>query len=186
MSKNKPVNYINNKQFYEAMVKYRDSVLEAEREGKPKPRVPNYIGHCIMQIGERLSYKYQFRSYSYREELVYDGIEACIRYIDNFNPDKSTNPFAYFTQVTYNAFINRLNREQEQQYIKARLMKEMRSQTTTKDDITDSDPMNDVITAFERRIASKKARAAEAKARKLAEKSEDLDIEDLDKFKDEE
>lgn len=175
---NKPVNYVNNKDFYEAMVKYRQSVKNAEAAGKQKPRVPEYVGRCILQISERLSLKYQFRRYSYRDELIGDGVTACIRYIDNFDPDRYKNPFAYFTQITFNAFINRLNKEQTHQYVKARMMKESSTDPGLQDEITDSDPMNGVIDAFENRMAARKKRAAESKARKAAETDLDFDFDE--------
>lgn len=164
-------NYVNNKDLYAAMVKYRKAVQAAEASGTPKPRVPEYVGDCISQIGENLAHKYQFRHYSYKEEMIGDGILACIRYIDNFNTEKYDNPFAYFTTIMYNAFINRLNSEQEEQYIKARLMKEAHTDPAQVDEITDSDPVNGVIEAFEARMAARKKRTAESKARKLAEQN---------------
>lgn len=110
--------YVNNKDFYEAMVKYRAECRVAESEGREKPRVPRYVGECIMMICEKLSTKPNFMSYSYRDEMVADGIENCLASVDNFNPEKSINPFAYFTQIAWNAFIRRISKEKKQAYIK--------------------------------------------------------------------
>jgi DNA-directed RNA polymerase specialized sigma24 family protein len=123
-----------------------------------------------MLIGERLATKPNFRKYSYTEEMQGDGNLACIRYIDNFNPEKSQNPFAYFTQIMVHAFVGRLNTEQKQQYVKARLMKDVTEVATElgidnmDSEVTDSDPTNNVIEAFERRMADRKAKAAKNKA----------------------
>jgi len=168
--------YVSNKDLYVAMCDYHKKVKEAKENGTLKPRVPEYIGQCIMLIGKRLSTKPNFGRYSYTEELVGDGVLACIRYIDNFNPEKSTNPFAYFTQIMVHAFVGRLNGEQKQAYDKARLMKDV---TETASDFgvdnmdsesTDSDPVNNVIEAFERRMTDRKAKAAKNKDANSANK----------------
>jgi len=89
-------------------------VHKADAEGVPRPYVPNYIGECIMKIATHLSYKPNFINYTFRDEMILDGIENCITYIDNFDPAKSKNPFAYFTQITYYAFIRRIQKEKKQ------------------------------------------------------------------------
>jgi DNA-directed RNA polymerase specialized sigma24 family protein len=98
-------------------------VLAAKEAGTLKPRVPNYIGECFLKIATHLAYKSNFINYTYREEMVSDGIENCITYIDNFNPEKSKNPFAYFTQITYYAFLRRIAKEKRQQQTKYRYMR---------------------------------------------------------------
>lgn len=114
----KKVHYVNNKTLYEEMVKYRNAVKSAAAEGKSKPQIPRYIGECLLMICNKLSTKPNFMNYSYRDDMVADGIENCIGAIDNFDPDKSTNPFAYFTQIAWNAFIRRIQKEKKQSYIK--------------------------------------------------------------------
>jgi hypothetical protein len=93
--------YVNNKEFLAAMVEYRDSVLAAEEAGDKRPRVPNYIGTCIMKIATHLSHKPNFINYTFREDMINDGIENCLQYIDNFNPDKSNNPLASFKAFAF-------------------------------------------------------------------------------------
>lgn len=117
--------YVDNKEFLAAMIEYRKLVKEAADAGDPKPRVPNYIGECILKIATHLAYKPNFINYSYRDEMVSDGIENCLQYIDNFNPEKSSNPFAYFTQIIYYAFLRRITREKKQAYIKGKMIQEM-------------------------------------------------------------
>ena len=113
--------YVNNKEFLQAMIEYTDSVSLAEQQGKERPRVPNYIGTCIMKIATHLSHKPNFINYTFREDMINDGIENCLQYIDNFNPDKSNNPFAYFTQIIYFAFLRRIEKEKKNLYIKYKL-----------------------------------------------------------------
>ena len=117
--------YVNNKDFLEAIIEMKRKVAEAEEQGLPKPIVSNYIGECILKIATHLSYKPNFINYSYRDDMILDGVENCIQYIDNFNPDKSSNPFAYFTQIIYYAFLRRIAKEKKQSYIKGKLIQDM-------------------------------------------------------------
>lgn len=114
--------YVNNKQLLEEMINYRNKVIAAKEAGTRKPQVTNYIGQCLMLIAQRVAHKPCFSNYSYREEMISDGIENCIMYIDNFDPGKSSNPFAYFTQIIHFAFIRRIQKEKKQQYIKIKNM----------------------------------------------------------------
>jgi hypothetical protein len=117
--------YVNNKDFLAAIIEMKEKVKEAEEKGLPKPIVSNYIGECILKIATHLSYKPNFINYSYRDDMILDGVENCIQYIDNFNPDKSSNPFAYFTQIIYYAFLRRIAKEKKQSYIKGKLIQDM-------------------------------------------------------------
>jgi hypothetical protein len=114
--------YVDNQKFLEALKQRKLLVLEAENQGNEKPQVSNYLGECIYKIANHLSYKANFINYSYRDEMVADGIETSLRYIDNFDPEKSSNPFAYFTQIIYFAFLRRLTKEKKQSYIKNKIL----------------------------------------------------------------
>ena len=103
--------YINNKEFLQAMTEFRKIRIEAEDSGDDRPQVPNYIGECFVKIANHLAYKANFVNYTFRDEMILDGIENCLTYMDNFDPEKSNNPFAYFTQITYYAFIRRIQKE---------------------------------------------------------------------------
>jgi hypothetical protein len=118
LNKKKNPHYVNNKEFLAAMVEFREAVQKAEAEEAKRPVVPNYIAECIMKIATHLSYKPNFVNYSFREEMICDGIENCLQYIDNFNPEKSQNPFAYFTQIVYYAFLRRIQKEKKYLYTK--------------------------------------------------------------------
>ena len=117
--------YVNNADFLAAIVEYRAKCKQAMDEGKDKPIVSNYIGDCIIKIANHLSYKPNFINYSYRDDMILDGVENCIQYIDNFDPSKSNNPFAYFTQIIYYAFLRRIAKEKKQSYIKGKLIQDM-------------------------------------------------------------
>lgn len=114
--------YVNNKQFYEALSEHKKRVLAAAEAGTEKPRIPNYIGECIYHIADRLSRKPNFINYSFRDEMISDGIENSIMYLDNFNPEKYNNPFAYFTQIIKFAFIRRIAKEKRLLVIKQKTL----------------------------------------------------------------
>jgi hypothetical protein len=116
--KDKSRHYVDNKSFYAALVEYRKKRLDAIEAGLPIPRIPEYIGVCIFKIATKLSSKGNFVNYSYKEEMISDGIENCLLYAYNFDPTKSKNPFSYFTQIIYYAFLRRIQKEKKQAYIK--------------------------------------------------------------------
>jgi len=117
--------YINNKEFLEKISAYREKRLEAEACGEPKPQVTNYIGECFVKIANHLAFKSNFVNYTFRDEMILDGIENCLTYMDNFDPAKSKNPFAYFTQITYYAFIRRIQKEKRQMETKFKYIKSL-------------------------------------------------------------
>ena len=110
MAKN---HYINNKDFLAEMVKFRQDLQEAKQLGSRKPQIPRYVAECFMKIAENLSHKPNFLSYTFRDDMVADAIENCVMYVGNFDPAKSSNPFAYFTQITYYAFLRRIQKEKK-------------------------------------------------------------------------
>jgi hypothetical protein len=118
MSEKKPKHYVNNADFLKALIEYKEKCDEANKNDKEEPNIPNYVGECFLKIAEHLSRKPNFISYSFRDEMISDGIENCIMYFRNFDPDKSKNPFAYFTQIIYFAFLRRIMKEKKQLYVK--------------------------------------------------------------------
>tara|TARA_R110000824_G_scaffold49838_27_gene139751 strand:+ start:3953 stop:4480 length:528 start_codon:yes stop_codon:yes gene_type:complete len=118
----KKQHYVDNERFCQEMVKYRDSVLLSKEENSNRPIMPDYIGECFIKIATHLSYKPNFINYTFRDDMISDGIENCIQYVDNFDPSKSKNPFAYFTQIIYYAFLRRIQKEKKQLYIKYKSM----------------------------------------------------------------
>ena len=130
-TKKKSEHYVNNKEFFAAMVEYKKSVNKAQKEKKNKPRVPDYIGGCFLKIANHLSYRPNFINYTFRDDMISDGIENCLQYIHNFNPEKSTNPFAYFTQIIYYAFLRRIQKEKKQTHIKNKMIEKQQYETYT-------------------------------------------------------
>jgi hypothetical protein len=114
--------YIDNKKFYTEILKHKAEVERAKAEGTSIPRIPSYIGECLFKIATRLSLKPNFASYTFREEMISDGLENCVNYFHNFNPEKSDNPFAYFTQIIWYAFIRRIDKEKKHLYIKQKTL----------------------------------------------------------------
>jgi hypothetical protein len=114
--------YVNNKEFLAALIKYREDKEIAQIQGKPKPPIPRYIGECFLKIANHLSFKPNFVNYMFKEDMISDGIENCVQYIHNFNPEKSQNPFAYFTQIIHYAFLRRIQREKRQLEIKNKIL----------------------------------------------------------------
>ena len=124
--KEKP-HYVNNKEFSQAVVDYVTSVNEARDKMIEEPIITEYIGSCFLRIAEGLSHKPNFVGYTYREEMVMDGVENCIKAIMNYDIKKATrtglpNAFAYFTQIIYFAFLRRIAKEKKQQDIKEKYM----------------------------------------------------------------
>ena len=122
MAKAKSEHYVNNKELLSAIIDYRDRVEIAKKRDLPKPRIDNYIGECFLKIATHLSYKPNFVNYMFREDMISDGIENCVQYIHNFDPNKSKNPFAYFTQIIHYAFLRRIQREKRQLDIKNKIV----------------------------------------------------------------
>ena len=128
--------YVNNKEFLGALIKYREDVeiTYIKMYGEPpdkagrastwetKPSIPRYIGECFLKIANHLSFKPNFVNYMFKEDMISDGIENCVQYINNFNPEKSSNPFAYFTQIIHYAFLRRIQKEKKQLEIRQKII----------------------------------------------------------------
>ena len=120
--KKKSEHYVNNKEFLEALVQFKAACKTAAENEEPRPQISNYIGSCFLKIATHLSYKPIFVNYMFREDMICDGIENCVQYIENFDPAKSSNPFAYFTQIIYYAFLRRISKEKRQLEIKNKII----------------------------------------------------------------
>ena len=122
MARKRSEHYVNNKEFLYAIVAYKQDIKDAEAAGQPKPVIPRYIGECFLKIATHLSYKPNFVNYMFKDDMVCDGIENCVQYINNINPEKSTNPFAYFTQIIHYAFLRRIQKEKKQLEIRQKII----------------------------------------------------------------
>ena len=159
--------YVNNKEFLAALTDYRGEVertfiqkygREPEKADRAtrwdtKPPIPRYIGECFLKIANHLSFKPNFVNYMFKEDMISDGIENCVQYIQNFNPEKSKNPFAYFTQIIYYAFLRRIQKEKRQLEIKNKILsKSGYEQVFHTDDKTSSSDYNTIKENVEIRI----------------------------------
>ena len=126
--------YVNNKEFLAALIKYGEDVEIARLQDKTKPVIPRYIGECFLKIANHLSFKPNFVNYMFKEDMISDGIENCVQYIHNFDPEKSKNPFAYFTQIIHYAFLRRIQREKRQLEIKNKIIEKSGYQEVFNDD----------------------------------------------------
>jgi hypothetical protein len=168
MAKAKKAHYVDNKQLYAVMIEFKKAVDEADAMGDDRPQVPDYVGRCLLQIANRLATKPNFANYTFKDDMISDGIENCVSYIHNFNPEKSNNPFAYFTQIIYYAFLRRIQKEKKQLYIKHKSLERsvvfdqgedfgQKAQNIT------SDYMNDFVENFERKEQKAKKKRQTAK-----------------------
>jgi len=122
MVRKRSEHYVNNKEFLAAIIEYKKSIRDAEAAGEPKPRITNYLGECFLKIATHLSYKPNFVNYMFKDDMICDGIENCVQYINNFDPEKSSNPFAYFTQIIHYAFLRRIQKEKKQLEIRQKII----------------------------------------------------------------
>ena len=122
MPRKKSEHYVNNKELLQALIVYREKVAHAKENDLPKPRITHYLGECFLKIATHLSYKPNFVNYMFRDDMISDGIENCVQYIHNFDPEKSKNPFAYFTQIIHYAFLRRIQKEKKQLDIKTKII----------------------------------------------------------------
>src|SRR6056300_345989 len=174
-------NYINNAEFLECIVQYKNKCIEAEESGDKTPPIPNYIGECIYKIATRLATKPNFSGYSYKEEMISDGLENAIQALGNFDPEKSHNPFAYFTQIIWYAFLRRIDKEKKQLYIKHKVVENsvIHGTAVSKDEADvagdaayidlDNDYMTDFVRNYETKLEEKK-QAQRVKTKKGLEK----------------
>ena len=132
------IHYVDNAKFLEAMIEYKKEYNIAIQNDKDLPIISEYLGSVFLKIAQRLSFRPNFINYTFKNDMISDGIENCLHYIHNFNPEKSNNPFAYFTQIIYYAFIRRIQKEKKQLYIKYKTMQNIEQSTT------DESTMNNV------------------------------------------
>lgn len=158
--------YIDNKQFLQALIEYKEQVSIAKENDHPIPQVTNYIGDCFIKIATHLSYKSNFINYSFKDEMISDGIENCLAVVSNFDPAKSSNPFAYFTQIVYYAFIRRIQKEKKQQEIKLKYISNLDFDSISMQDHEDGDFDNQYVEYLRRQLETKAEEPTEKKKNK--------------------
>jgi len=172
-------NYINNKTLYGAMIHHKNEVEEAIKEGKTPPSAPRYIGESIILICNNLAKKPNFSGYTYKHDMISDGIMDCVAAIDNFNPDKTNNPFAYFTQIAWNAFLRRIQKEKKQTYIKHKnfensfLMNELWDNTDNSIQLKANEYSGEIVKNFENGLTKTKKQGKLKGVEKFSEGGED-------------
>jgi hypothetical protein len=193
-SKRASAHYVNNADFSQAVVDYVEKVQEAKKNKEQLPIVPDYIASCFLRIAEGLSHKSNFIRYTYREEMVMDAVENCLKAIENYNLEAATrtgkpNAFAYFTQITWFAFLRRIAKEKKQQEIKIKYLTKADIGAFIDNDLGD-DMSNQVVGAFVDTLRDRidkvksfdteiKEFAKEEKQRKKRAKSADSDLEEF-------
>lgn len=180
MAKNS--HYIDNQTFLKQIIQHKRTVKKAEKEGLPKPGVNDYIGKCFMDIAENLAKKPNFANYPFKEEMIGDAVENCIMYATNFNPAKSKNPFAFFTQIIFYAFLRRIQKEKKQLYIKMKQFEEFDPSGKFRNWLKDkfepeNNPFSDIlnlttedINQFETKMKGKKKEPTTVKKKKKVKK----------------
>ena len=174
MAKRKKVSklhYVDNAKFLEAMIEFKRDYNEAVKKNKELPPVSEYLGSVFLKIAQRLSFRPNFINYTFKNDMISDGIENCLHYIHNFNPEKSNNPFAYFTQIIYYAFIRRIQKEKKQLYIKYKTMQNVEQKSdfdadanVSIDDYRNSDfktMVDDFVDNFEKSKKKKQIKKSE-------------------------
>lgn len=175
LAKKKSEHYVDNKAFLEALIQFRAACKLAKKLKQPAPRVPEYVGECILKIATHLSYRPNFVNYTFRDDMISDGIENCLIYIHNFDPKKTKNPFGYFTQVIYFAFIRRIEREKKHTFVKYKMMEHQQiaagpttGQQDAGHDMLHFDNVKDFINRFEEKTAGRRERRRTATAARRA------------------
>ena len=174
--------YIDNQTFLKQIVQHKRNVKKAEKAGLPIPGVNDYIGKCFIDIAENLAKKPNFANYAFKEEMIGDAVENCIMYATNFNPRKSKNPFAFFTQIIFYAFLRRIQKEKKQLYIKMKQFEEFDPSGKFRNWLKDkfepeNNPFSDIlnltpedITQFEIKMKGKKKESVPVKKKKVKKK----------------
>lgn len=168
MTRKKNTHYVDNQKFYQTIVEYKKQVKDAQEKGLEEPRIPEYVGECIYKIATKLSTKPCFINYSYKDEMIGDGIENSILYFKDYNTELGQNPFAYFTQVIFFAFLRRISKEEKNRYAIYKQFQELVASQGTEmfvdvdgNSLTSGplyDNINDFMNRFEQKEQAKKDR----------------------------
>ena len=156
MSKKK--NYVNNKDLYVSMKEHKEKIKVNE-----DTQISNYIGEAILLICNNLSRKPNFSGYTYKQDMVSDAICDCVAAVNNFDPDKTNNPFAYFTQIAWNAFLRRIDKEKKQTAVKHKnylnSMFDVIMEDTDVNYIKSDDVSHQIVNSYEKTLTKTKTSA---------------------------
>jgi hypothetical protein len=174
-----PAHYVDNKKFLQALIDYRKLMDAANAAGEEIPRVPDYIGECFVKIATHLSYKSNFINYTFRDDMISDGIENCLTAAAKFDPSKSSNPFAYYTQIIYFAFIRRIQKEKKHQATKYKIIENLDLDSIIQQN-DDSESARQLIEFLKKQLdgidPEKRETPAQTKARKKKQSEPSMDF----------
>ena len=175
--------YVDNKKFLAALIEYKKSIDVAKSEWKSIPQVPRYIGECFIKIATHLSYKSNFINYTFKDDMISDGIENCLTAATKFDPEKSSNPFAYYTQIIYFAFIRRIQKEKKHQATKYKIIENLDMDAIMQNG-DDSEASRQLIDYLKKQLDTidpeKRETPAQTKTRKKKAASAELDNDIID------
>jgi len=182
----KKVNYVDNARMYADLKAHREVALKADKNGKERPRMSEYLGECFLKIAQHTATKSNFKSYTYKDDMISDGVENCLIYALNFDPSKSKNPFGYFTTVIHFAFIRRIMKEKKHTYIKYKMMEKAHidgSLATGDTENMQSDTsmlsfenVQNFITSFDEHSAKRRTRRRSTRARKRVRATDAVNV----------
>jgi len=181
-SKMDAAHYVDNKQFLAALIDYRKDIDAANAKGQEIPQLPDYIGECFIKIATHLSYKSNFINYTFKDDMISDGIENCLTAATKFDPSKSSNPFAYYTQIIYFAFIRRIQKEKKHQATKYKIIENLDLDSIIQQN-DESESGRQLIEFLKKQLDTidpeKRETPAQTKARKKKETETDIPTIDL-------
>jgi len=171
-----PAHYVDNKKFFDALVEYKKQVDYAVANRLEKPKVSEYLGECFLKIATHLSYKANFINYSYKDDMISDGIENCLTAVEKFDPSRSTNPFAYYTQIIYFAFVRRIQKEKKQQATKYKLLENIDLDQLLEHSTDNEEYTNHIIELMRKQVDTiePERREVTTKKKKKSEKEDNL------------
>ena len=181
--------YVDNKEFLQHMIEFKDATATARENGECDPQIPDDIGKIFVKIASHLSFKSNFINYAFREDMIADGVENCIQYVHNFDPAKSKNPFAYFTQIIYYAFLRRIQKEKKQLYVRYKSLENSHLDNMSEEDYSSLsslgfnklyDNMSDFIESYEESMEKKKQ--IKSKQRKTTKKKKEISSNNILQF----
>ena len=162
--------YVDNDKFFLEIKKWKQRVIDAREVDDPDPPSTEYMGECFLKISENLAWRPNFINYTFRDDLVSDGIENCLLYAHNFNPEKSKNPFSYFTQIIHHSYIRRITKEKKQMHIKYRIIEEEQLKEQLESSIEDV-PNHPLTKQYKKYIDSHDKYAVNPQPKKTKKKS---------------
>ena len=109
--------YVDNNELLQHMKEYKE-----KKAKDPNTQIDDYTARCILKIVRKFASRKNFSGYTYKDDMISGAVENILLYIDNFDPEISKNPFAYFTQIAYFSFLRKIRDEKKHTYIRFKSM----------------------------------------------------------------